>query len=64
MTTVPIIPGLFAIIPALFLIPLQYQLFPKLFPNNVRRPSQAATGSVACEVCVAAREVWVLADVD
>ena len=29
MVTVPIIPGLFTIIPALFLIPLQYQLFPK-----------------------------------
>ena len=30
---------LFSIIPALFPIPLQYQLFPKLFPHNVRRPT-------------------------
>ena len=29
-------------IPALFLIPVQYQSFPKLFPHNVRRPSSNA----------------------
>ena len=37
IVTVPIIPELFSIIPALFPVPLQYQLFSKFFPHNVLR---------------------------